>query len=361
MTANESPVLFALVGCGRISGKHLDAIQHIKGAELAAVCDIQVERARNTGEKYGVPWYTNYHEMAAKHPEVSAFSILTPSGLHARETLELAPYGKHIIVEKPMALTIQDAESMIRACDQAGVRLFVVKQNRYNLPVQQLKAAMDAGRFGKLVMGTVRVRWCREQSYYDMDSWRGTWSLDGGVISNQASHHIDLLTYLMGDVESVFSYTTTRLVQIEADDTAVAVLKFTNGALGVVEATTATRPKDLEGSISILGEGGSVEIAGFAVNEMRTWNFAKPLPEDAEVLQKYKENPPNVYGFGHQRYLQGVVDSIRKGKGGAVDGMEGLKSLTLINAMYESMETGAEVSLRFRGRRNKLGKELARI
>jgi predicted dehydrogenase len=194
-----------------------------------------------------------------------------------------------------------------------------------------------------------------------MDSWRGTWSLDGGVISNQASHHIDLLTYLMGDVESVFSYTTTRLVQIEADDTAVAVLKFTNGALGVVEATTATRPKDLEGSISILGEGGSVEIAGFAVNEMRTWNFAKPLPEDAEVLQKYKENPPNVYGFGHQRYLQGVVDSIRKGKGGAVDGMEGLKSLTLINAMYESMETGAEVSLRFRGRRNKLGKELARI
>lgn len=354
----EQVVKFGIVGCGRICPKHMEALTSIASSKVVAVCDIKPERARAVAEKYNLPWYTNYHEMAAKHPEIDVFSILTPSGLHARETIELAPYKKHIVVEKPMALTIQDAEAMIRACDAAGVRLFVVKQNRYNLPVQKLKQAMEQGRFGKLVLGTVRVRWCREQSYYNMDEWRGTWALDGGVIANQASHHIDLLTYMMGEVESVFAYTTTRLVDIEADDTAVAVLKFSSGALGVIEATTAARPKDLEGSLSILGEGGSVEIAGFAVNEMKTWNFVNTLPEDQQILQQFKENPPNVYGFGHQRYLSDVIEVIKGNKGGAVDGLEGIKSLTLINAMYESMETRAEVPLRFRARRAKLGREV---
>ena len=206
-------------------------------------------------------------------------------------------------------------------------------------------------------MGSVRVRWCREQKYYDQDEWRGTWALDGGVLANQASHHIDLLTWLMGDVESVFAYTATQLVDIEADDTAVAVLKFVNGALGVIEATTATRPKDLEGSISIMGETGTVEIGGFAVNEMKTWNFLEPLDSDSEVLEKYCENPPNVYGFGHARYLTDVVEAIKSGKGGVVDGFEGLHSLVLINAIYESMSTGREVVLNFSGNRSPLGKK----
>lgn len=348
---------FAFIGCGRIAPKHFDALSGpVPNARVVACCDIDRAKAKASGEKHKIPWYGSYQEMLDKHPEIDVVNILTPSGDHARHAVDVAGYKKHVVVEKPMALTLEDAESMIRACNSAGVRLFVVKQNRYNLPVMKLREAVTAGRFGKLVMGTVRVRWCRTQAYYDQDKWRGTWAQDGGVITNQASHHIDLLTWMMGDVESVFAYTSTRLVNIEADDTAVAVLKFSNGALGVIEATTATRPKDLEGSLSILGEKGSVVIGGFAVNQMKTWNFSEPTSEDEAVVAQFGENPPNVYGFGHNRYLSEVADAIRGAKPFSVDGLEGLKSLTLINAMYESMETGREVRLRFKPSHVRLGK-----
>jgi predicted dehydrogenase len=254
-----------------------------------------------------------------------------------------------------MALVLDDADRMIRACDENGVRLFVVKQNRFNVPVQKLREALEAGRFGRLVLGTIRVRWCRRQDYYDQDAWRGTWAYDGGVMANQASHHVDLLEWMMGDVDSIFARSTTRLVNIEAEDTAVATVKFRNGALGVIEATTATRPKDLEGSISILGEFGAVEIGGFAVNQMRHWNFTEPEPGDAEVLDRYSVNPPNVYGFGHQAYYEHVVDCIRNDRSQLVDGLEGRRSLELISAIYESVETGQEVALRFHPTRCKLG------
>jgi len=182
----------------------------------------------------------------------------------------------------------------VRSC---RVGLFVVKQNRYNRPVLKLRQALDAGRFGKLSLGTVRVRWCRPQTYYDQDAWRGTWKDDGGVFANQASHHIDLLQWLMGPVESVQSYTATRLVDIEVEDLGLAILRFTSGALGVIEATTTARPKDLEGSLSILGERGAVVIGGFAVNRLETWNFDVPSPDD-ENPQEWSQNPPNVYGLG---------------------------------------------------------------
>jgi len=230
-----------------------------------------------------------------------------------------------------------------------------VKQNRFNVPVQKLREAMEAGRFGKLVLGTVRVRWCRPQTYYDQDAWRGTWAYDGGVLTNQASHHIDLLEWMVGEVESVFAKSTTALVNIEAEDTAVVTLKFRNGALGIIEATTAARPKDLEGSISILGASGSVEIGGFAVNRMKAWNFVDPQAGDDEVMEKFSVNPPNVYGFGHQAYYEHVVDCIKNGKQHLVDGLEGRKSLELISAIYESIETGREVRLRFKPDRCKLG------
>jgi predicted dehydrogenase len=244
---------------------------------------------------------------------------------------------------------------MVHVCDEAGVKLFVVKQNRYNLPVQRLRQAVDSGRFGKLVLGTVRVRWCRTQEYYDQDAWRGTWQLDGGVFSNQASHHVDLLEWMLGEPESVFAKSTTALVDIEAEDTGVAVVKFRSGALGVIEATTATRPVDLEGSLSLLGERGSVEISGFAVNEMRVWNFVDRLPEDDRVLSDFNQNPPNVYGFGHLAYLRHVTESILEGRPALVDGLEGRKSLELISAIYESIETGKEVFLRFRPQQCRLG------
>jgi predicted dehydrogenase len=231
-----------------------------------------------------------------------------------------------------------------------------VKQNRFNVPVVKLREALVKGRFGKLVLGTVRVRWCRTQEYYNQDKWRGTWAMDGGVLTNQASHHIDLLEWMMGDVDSVFAKSTTALVDIEAEDTAVVVLQFRNGALGIIEATTATRPKDLEGSISILGEYGSVEIGGFAVNKMIHWSFINKIEGDDEVLEKFSENPPNVYGYGHKAYYEHVVDSILNNKKQLVDGLEGRKSLELITAIYESIETGKEVFLRFKPTRCKLGR-----
>ena len=290
-----------------------------------------------------------------KAEQIDCVSVLTESGAHAGNVVELAPYGKHIVVEKPMALTLDDADAMIAACDQHNCRLFVVKQNRFNVPVRKLREALDAGRFGKLVLGTVRVRWCRTQEYYDQDAWRGTWARDGGVLTNQASHHIDLLEWMMGDVDSVFAKSTTALVDIETEDTAVVVLKFRSGALGIIEATTATRPKDLEGSLSILGSTGAVEIGGFAVNEIRHWNFADEDEYDSDVREKFSVNPPNVYGFGHKEYYDHVVSCIDDDSAALVDGLEGRRSLELISAIYESVETGQEVKLRFTPQLCKLG------
>jgi len=346
----------ALIGCGRIAKKHSELLgnNYIKGAKLVSVCDIDISKAEKISKEFNVPYYTDMHEMLTSE-ELDILVILTPSGLHATHTIEIAKYGKHIIVEKPMALTLEDADSMINSCIENGIRLFVIKQNRYNLPVQKLKEAIDGNRFGKLVLGTVRVRWCRPQEYYDLDSWRGTWKYDGGVLTNQASHHIDLLEWCMGDVESVFAKSVTALVDIETEDTAVVTLKFSNGALGIIEATTATRPQDLEGSISILGEKGSVEIAGFAVNKIKHWNFLENDILDVNIKEKFSENPPNIYGFGHKAYYEHVIDCIENDKKALVEGLEGRKSLELINAIYESIETGKEVFLRFKPKKCKLG------
>ena len=347
---------FALVGCGRIAKRHSELLgfEQIRGARLAAVCDVVRLKAEGIASRFGIAAYSDMHEMLARE-SIDVVVVLTESGNHARHVIELARYGKHIVVEKPMALTIDDADAMIRACDQSGARLFVVKQNRFNVPIVKVREALEGGRFGKMVLGTARVRWCRRQDYYDQDSWRGTWALDGGVLSNQASHHVDLLEWMMGDVESVFARATTALARIEAEDTAVVLLKFVSGALGVIEATTAARPVDLEGSLSLLGENGTVEVGGFAVNEMKVWRFAQTLPGDEEILSRYSVNPPNVYGFGHQAYYEHVVDCIAHDRRQLVDGLEGRKSLELISAIYESIETGREVKLRFRPRYCRLG------
>ena len=335
----------AIVGCGRISKRHIQVLTETPGIRLVAVCDIVEERARTAAEPHGIPYYLDAMEMVKKEkPEMVA--ILTESGSHARVAISLAPHVSALVVEKPMALTLEDADGLIETCDHCATRLFVVKQNRYNPPVVKLRKAMERGAFGKLVMGTVRVRWCREQSYYDQDSWRGTWKDDGGVFTNQASHHIDLLQWMMGPVESVKAYTATRLVKVETEDTGVAVLRFKNGALGVIEATTACRPKDLEGSLSIMGERGSVVIGGFAVNKLETWNFTDP-----EIMREAADDPsqvvPNVYGLGHQVFYQDVLDCMETGRNPMLAGLEGRKSLEIINALYESAATGSEVFLRF--------------
>lgn len=354
----ENVLNFALLGCGRIASRHAEVLSGpVEGARLVAVCDVTEERAELFGSKYGVPHFTDVHEMmAAMGDKIDVINVLTPTGCHAQHVLDVVQYKKHVVVEKPMALTLDDAEAMIEACDRAQVKLFVVKQNRYNVPVQKLYQSMKAGRFGKIAMATARVRWMRNQAYYDQDGWRGTWLWDGGVFSNQASHHVDLLTWLCGDVDSVFAYTARSLVDIEVEDTGVAVLRFRSGALGVIEATTAARPKDLEASINILGEHGTVEIGGFAVNQMKTWLFDEQTPDDELVLQEFNQNPPNVYGFGHLEYLRNVVHVINHGGGAMVDGLEGLKSLRLISAIYESAATSREVWLRFQPTHSRLGR-----
>ena len=347
---------FGIVGCGRISKRHSEILGNglINGAQLSAVCDIQPARADEMAQKFGIKAYYSLEDML-NSGEIDVVSILTPSGMHAEHTIAAANAGKHVVVEKPMALRLEDADAMIAACDRSRVKLFVVKQNRLNVPVVKAREALAAGRFGKLVLGTVRVRWRRDQSYYNQDSWRGTWAQDGGVLANQASHHVDLLEYFMGDVVSVHARAIRALVDIEAEDTAIATLEFANGALGIVEATNAARPRDLEGSLSILGEGGTVVIGGFAVNKIETWEFAEPLPGDDEVLEKFSVNPPSVYGYGHQAYYEHVLDCLKTDSAALVDGLEGRRSLELITALYESIETGKNTTLRFRSQHSKLG------
>ncbi len=336
----------ALLGCGRIAQTHADLLGNgkVPHAKLVAVTDVFSEKAKQFGTQYHVPWFTNAQDMMSKvNPDLVV--ILTESGSHAKHTIELAQFGKHIIVEKPMALSLNDADAMIKACEDNGCRLFIVKQNRFNPAVVQLRKAADEHRFGKLVLGTIRVRWNRDQAYYDQAAWRGTKKNDGGVLGNQAIHFIDLLRSIMGGVESVFAKGITALVNIEAEDTAVAVLKFKNGALGVIEATNAARPSDLEGSVSILGEKGSVEIGGIAMNRIIHWNFVGDTADNTDFKSEFSTSPDHVYGFGHSDFYNDVVNSIRTNTPSLIDGYEGRKSLEIISAIYQSIEQGKEILL----------------
>jgi UDP-N-acetyl-2-amino-2-deoxyglucuronate dehydrogenase len=347
---------FALVGCGNIARKHAHALHHyLDEATIGAFVDRDLSRAQEFSRKYGAPAFCSTEEMMrAVGDRIDVLSVLTPSGSHCESVLDLVKYGRPLVVEKPLALRLEDADRMIEACDVHGVKLFVVHQNRYNLPIVKAREAMEQGRFGRLVLGTVRLRWTRNQAYYDSESWRGTWAHDGGVYMNQAAHHVDMLTWFMGDVESVRSMAATRLVKIECEDTGVAVIRFNSGALGVLEATTATRPKDLEGSISILGEKGSVVIGGFFMNELVTWNFEEKQPIDDVIFETYGKNPPDV-AYNHGEYLRDVIVSLQTKKAALVDGLEGRKSLELITALYESIETNTDVQLRFRPKKCRLG------
>ena len=350
---SHKKIKFALIGCGAIAHKHITALNRISDVEIVGVFDTAYQMAKDVGEKYNIPIFTSVEEMVGKtDPDV--FNILTPSGNHADCLLGLIRFNKHFVVEKPLALRLDQIDEILQVCDERGMKIFVVQQNRFNPPIQKLKEALDKGRFGKLVMGTVRIRWRRDQTYYDQKKWRGTWAFDGGVLTNQASHHIDMLIWMMGEVESVMAKTITRLVNIEAEDTGAAIIKFRNGSIGIIEATTAVRPKDLEGSISILGEKGSVEIGGFFMNELKTWNFAEPNEEDEHIWNIFSK-VSNEVAWNHTEFFKDVIRSIRSNKKGLIDGLEGRKSVELINAIYESAETGKEVVLRFAPKKCRLG------
>ena len=337
---------FVIVGCGRISKKHVELLANnrIKKAKLVGICDLKIHKAQKYFDKFKIPFFNDSKIMITQlNPDVIV--ILSESGNHAKHVISLAKFGKHIIVEKPMALLTKDAEKMIKVCRDSKIKLFVVKQNRFNLPIIQLKKAIDEKRFKKITLATVRVRWSRTQDYYNQDSWRGTHKMDGGVLSNQASHHIDLLDWLMGGIKSVYGYAKTSLVKIETEDTAVVLLKFNNGALGIIEATTAIRPNDLEGSVSVLGEGGSVVIEGFAVNKIKTWEFKIKKPIDKIVAKKYSTNPMNVYGFGHEEFYNSVIKSILTKNNVSISGDQGIRTVKIINAIYKSIKTKKEIRI----------------
>ena len=337
----------ALVGCGRISRNHFDALRKVEGLTLNAVCDIVPERARAAGEQEGVACFTSYEDML-QQAEYDIVSVCTPSGLHSAQGALAARAGKHVITEKPMAITLGQADELVKACDDAGVFLFVVKQNRLNPPIQLLRRAIDKGRFGRIFLANTTVRWQRPQEYYDAAPWRGTWEFDGGAIMNQASHYVDLIQWLVGPVESVMAKTATQARRIEAEDSGVALLKFRSGALGVIEVNVLTYPRNLEGSITILGEKGSVKIGGTAVNRVEHWMFVD-YDDDDKLVESTSTNPPNVYGFGHEGYYRNVLSVLRGEAQPQTDGRAGRKSLELILGIYESAKIGREVPIPLRG------------
>jgi UDP-N-acetyl-2-amino-2-deoxyglucuronate dehydrogenase len=331
------------VGCGRISQTHFDAMRAIEGIDLVGVCDSVEQRARDAGERNDVPWFTSYAKMLAD-VECDAVTVCTPSGLHPQHGIMAANAGKHVICEKPMAITLAAADELVHVCDDRGVHLFVVKQNRLNAPVQLVKRAVDKGRFGRLYLANTTVRWTRPQEYYDQAPWRGTWEFDGGAFMNQASHYVDLIQWLVGPVESVVAKTATLARRIETEDTGIAVLKFRSGALGVIEVTMLTYPKNLEGSLTLLGEKGTARIGGTAVNRIEHWVFADEDPDDALVAEA-STDPSSVYGFGHAGYYRNVLAVLRGEAAPETDGRAGRKSLELILGIYESAKTGRDVPL----------------
>ncbi len=344
----DRPIRFAVVGCGRIAQNHFESIaKHSSRAELVAVCDTDLAALARATEKTGARGFASLTELLGEkvaEARPDCIVLTTPSGLHPAQTIEAARSGFDVMTEKPMATRWSDGLEMVRACDQAGVNLFVVKQNRRNRTLQLLKQAMDSGRFGRIYMVSVNVFWTRPQSYYESADWRGTWEFDGGAFMNQASHYVDLLDWICGPVESVMAYTGTLARNIEVEDTGVAALKWRNGAMGTINVTMLTWPKNFEGSITILGERGTVRIGGVAVNEIKHWEFDAPDAMDTQIGAASYETT-SVYGFGHPLYYDNVIKVFRGEAQPDTDGREGLKSLELLIAMYLSARDGKRINL----------------
>ena len=335
---------FGLVGCGRISKNHFEAIKAQTDAKIIACCDIIEDRARDAANKYNIPyWYTNYNELL-RQEDINIISICTPSGLHPKHGIMAAESGKHVLTEKPIGVRLTDADELIKTCDNKGICLFVVLQNRLNPSIQLVKRAIDENRFGKIYMIEANVFWTRPQDYYDMASWRGTWEFDGGAFMNQASHYVDMVRWLGGPIESVISQTATMGRDIETEDTGCAICRFRKGGIASINVTMLTYPKNLEGSITILGEKGTVKVGGIAMNQILHWEFADIREYDA-IIQKSNTNPDSVYGFGHVGYYRNIIDFLSEDKSAFyIDGREGRKSLELLEGIYKSNREGKKIS-----------------
>ncbi|GAB1715531.1 MAG: oxidoreductase [Nitrobacter sp.] len=340
----DRKIKLALAGCGRIAQNHFAAIkQHHNRVELVSVCDVNAKMLDAAAKVTGAEPYSSLGSMLAK-TDADVVVLTTPSGLHAEQAIKVATSGRHVMTEKPMATKWADGLRMVRACDEAGVRLFVVKQNRKNATLQLLKRAVESGRFGRIYMVNINVFWTRPQEYYDSAEWRGTWEFDGGAMMNQASHYVDLLEWLIGPIESIQAYTATLARHIEVEDTAAIGVRWRSGALGSMNVTMLTYPKNFEGSITILGEKGTVRVGGVAVNEIQHWEFAEQHPDDEKIKSASYETT-SVYGFGHPLYYDNVIEVLRGDAEPVTDGRDGLKSLEVLIASYLSARDGKRVCL----------------
>lgn len=349
MLIKENPITdrkirFALVGCGRIAQNHFEALaKHADRAELVDVCDVDPAALKAAVEKTGARGHASLDALLSA-TTADCIVLTTPSGLHPRQAIDCFEAGFHVMTEKPMATRWRDGVAMVEAADRARRYLFVVKQNRRNATLQLLKRAVTEHRFGRIYMVNVNVFWTRPQSYYDSAKWRGTWEFDGGAFMNQASHYVDLLDWLIGPIESVQAYTSTLARDIQVEDTGVIGIKWRSGALGSMNVTMLTYPKNYEGSITILGERGTVRVGGVAVNDIQHWEFDEKRPEDETVKQASYETT-SVYGFGHPLYYDNVIQVFRGEAEPETDGREGLTSLETLIAAYRSARDGCRVSL----------------
>ncbi len=337
-------IRIGVVGCGRISKNHFASIEMYKDDfNLVCICDNNQSTLNENAEKFKVPAYAKLSDML-ENEVLDLIVLSTPSGLHSEQAISIAKHNVHVVTEKPMATRWGDGLKMVKACDEAGVYLFVVKQNRMNTTLQLLKRAVDEKRFGKIHLVHMNVFWTRPQEYYDQgNGWRGTWEFDGGAFMNQASHYVDLLDWLIGPVESVQAMTSTTR-QIEVEDTGVMNIKWRSGTLGSMSVTMLTYPQNLEGSITILGEKGSVKVGGVAVNDIQLWQFDQPKEYDEEI-KNASYSATSVYGFGHPLYYKNIIDVMRGRSVPQTDGRDGLKSLELIIAAYISARDGVKISL----------------
>ena len=339
---------YALIGCGRISPNHIAAAK-ANGLEIVGVCDIYPKNMKDKILKFelgSVHTYTDYKEMiSAEKPELVA--ICTESGKHAAIALDCIDAGCNVIIEKPIALSLADADEIIRRGREKGVKVCANHQNRFNKSIQKIRDAVDKGRFGRMFYGTAHIRWCRDWEYYSRADWRGTWEQDGGALMNQCIHNTDLLRWMMGDEIDTVMGMTDRLNHdyIEAEDLGIALIKFKNGSYGILEGTTDIYPKNLEETLYLFGEKGTVKAGGTSVNRIEEWRFSDQLDDADDVIRQFHENPPNVYGFGHTPLYADVIDAIKNDRDPYVTGEDGRRALELVLAVYKSAAEGKPVNL----------------
>lgn len=347
----DETVRMAVIGCGRVAGHHCRRVSEVTGARVAAVCDLVEDKAGALGKEIGVPHYTSYHAMLRKHPEINVVVIATPSGMHAEHAQDiLRTHKRNVVVEKPTFMKPSQLTETYALADKLGLEVFPVFQNRYNRAVVRVKQAIESGELGAIRIMAVRVRWCRPQRYYDLAPWRGTFAQDGGCLTNQGIHHVDLLRHLGGEVQRVSATMRTLGAKIEVEDVAVANMTYKTGAVGVLEVTTAARPDDFEASLSLVCENGLAQLGGIAVNELQIFT-----PDKSACAANSEDFSGNIYGHGHTEVYRKIVAHLEKRQPYAVDRHDCARTIGLLHAFYRADEGGGWVDVESNAESTRLG------